>query len=157
MAQLIKAKPNHRKAYFEIVKALEIGSYNAVILLGLRKTGKTEILKQLAVNLGGFYHNFKETEISFEDTEALFERGETLLLFDEVGYLENFDLFFGTLSQRAAETGKQVVINGSSYGALKQLGRENLGGGRSHKVELFPLSFEEYLYFSGRISGYGSG
>ena len=156
MKQLIKAKPNHRKAYFEIVKALEIGTYNVVILLGLRKTGKTEILKQLAVRLGGFYHNFKETKVSYEDTEAIFERDETLLLFDEVGYLENFDLFFGTLSQRAAETKKQVVITSSSYGALKQLGRENLGGGRSYKVELFPLSFEEYLYFSGRIPGYGA-
>jgi len=49
---------------------------------------------------------------------------------------------------------KKFVITSSSYPALKQLAQEGLGGGRSYTVQMFPLDFEEYLYFSGKISGY---
>jgi len=60
-------------------------------------------------------------------------------------------MYIGSLEVSAS---KKFVITGSSYGALKQMAHEKLGA-RSYKIELFPLSFEEYLYFSGKISRYG--
>ena len=126
-----------------------------IILLGLRKTGKTTILKQLARNYGGCYHNFKEDTITYEQAENMFECGKSLFCLDEIGYLDNFDLFISCLVELIGVTGKKVVITSSSYGAMKQMARESLGGGRSHKVELFPLSFEEYLHFSRDNFKYG--
>jgi hypothetical protein len=147
--------PKYRKAYFEIEKALACGAYNIVILLGLRKTGKTEILKQLCDNKKGCYHDFKERALTYEEAGELLDREESLILLDEIGYLDDFDLFMSSLHSRAGGAGKQVVITSSAYGALKQLGSEYLGGGRSYKVELFPLSFEEYLHFSRDDFNYG--
>lgn len=145
----------HRKAYHEIEKAMKIRAFVVIVLVGLRKTGKTEILKQLAQNYDGHYHNFRDKELTYEQAEDLLDREESLLLFDEICYLDSFDLFMGNAFQLAADKGKKIVITSSSYGALKQLSGEKLGGGRSHTVELFPLSFEEYLHFSGRLLAYG--
>jgi len=147
----------YRKAYFKIEKALEAEPYSVIILMGMRKTGKTTILKQLEKNHSGYYIDFKDSIDPERDYIGIFKREEELILLDEVGYLSDFDAHFKSLEVDIKNAGKKVVITSSSYGSLKQLSRENLGGGRSHKVHLFPLSFEEYLYFSGRISGYGSG
>ena len=148
-------KIKYRKAYFETEKALKLHCFPVIILLGLRKTGKTTILKQLAQKYNGYYHDFRKNVLTYEETEDLFNREESLLLFDEVGYLDSFDLFMGSLVERCADSQKKAVITSSSYGAMKQLGSEDLGGGRSHKVELFPLSFEEYLHFSRDSFNYG--
>jgi len=147
----------YRKAYYEILKSLLSGYFHVAVLLGLRKTGKTEILKQLAQTQNGYYHDFRASVTSYEEAEELFSREEPWLLLDEVGYLESFDLFMSSLENRAGDAGKKVVITSSAYGAMKQLGSEYLGGGRSYKVELFPLSFEEYLYFSRDNFNYGGG
>ena len=145
----------YRKAYHEINKAIKLNCFPVVILLGLRKTGKSTILKQIAGNYDGYYHDFKVNALSYEQTENLFEREEALLCLDEIGYLDCFDLFMSSLVERAGNANKKVIITSSAYGAMKQLGREHLGGGRSHKVELFPISFEEYLHFSKDDFDYG--
>jgi len=145
----------YRKAYHEIIKAINLNCFPVVIMLGLRKTGKSTILKQIAGNHNGYYHDFKVNALSYEQTENLFEREEPILCLDEIGYLDCFDLFMSSLVERAGNANKKVVITSSAYGAMKQLGREHLGGGRSHKVELFPLSFEEYLHFSRDDFEYG--
>ena len=145
----------YRKAYYEIETALCCGAYDVVLLLGMRHVGKTEILKQLCDVKNGFYHDFKENRLSYEYAEALFDRDEDLLLLDEIGYLDSFDLFMSSMQKRAATAKKQVVITSSAYGAMKQLGHEYLGAGRSRMVELFPLSFEEYLHFSRDDFAYG--
>ncbi|MDR1532412.1 MAG: AAA family ATPase [Clostridiales bacterium] len=144
----------YRKAYFQIEKALE--TFRVVILLGLRKTGKTTILKQLAANHNGYYIDFRDSKEPERDYNRIFAAESGLILLDEVGYLPDFDVYFETLLTDLDEAGKRLVLTGSAYGMLKQICRERLGGGRAHMAELFPLSFEEYLYFSGRIARYGT-
>jgi len=145
----------YRKAFFEIEKALMNDAYGVITLIGLRKTGKTTILKQLAEKYHGYYLDFKASKDPDNDYLDLYEREENLVLLDEIGYLPGFDAYFTNLERDIKSVGKKVVITSSSYGTLKQLASENLGGGRSHTTELFPLSFEEYLYFSGVITDYG--
>ena len=145
----------HRKAYYTVEKALNCGALQIVILMGMRKMGKTTILKQLAEKHDGYYLDFKDLKDPVQDYLGIFDRKENLILLDEVGFLPDFDACLRALEHDLSGTGKKVVFTSSSYGALKQLGKESLGGGRSHKVELFPLDFEEYLFFSGRISAYG--
>ena len=151
MLKMIK----YRKAYFDIEKALDNDSYGIVILLGLRKVGKTTILKQLAKNHNGLYLDFRNSTTTEKDYIAALQSEKKLLLLDEIGYLNNFDVYFESLEVDMKSSEKKVVITSSSYTALKQLSTEKLGGGRSYPVVLFPLSFEEYLYFSGRVSNYG--
>jgi len=145
----------YRKAFYEIEKALKNDAYGVIILAGLRKTGKTTILKQLADKYDGYYLDFKDSKAPDTDYLELYERNEKLILLDEIGYLPSFDAYFGNLEKDIKSVGKKVVITSSSYGTLKQLSAERLGGGRSYITELFPLSFEEYLYFSNIITKYG--
>ena len=145
----------YRKVFFEIEKALSVDAYSVIILLGLRKTGKTTILKQLAKNHNGCYLDFRDSKDPDADYLDIYERKEKLILLDEIGYLPLFDAYFNNLERDIASVHKKIVITSSSYGSLKQLAAERLGGGRSYPVELFPLSFEEYLYFAGRIERYG--
>ena len=144
----------YRKVFFEIEKALDT-VYSVIILIGLRKTGKTTILKQLAEKRHGYYLDLRDSGDPENDYLDIYERDERLILLDEIGYLPSFDAYFGNLERDIGSVGKKVVITSSSSGTLKQLAAEKLGGGRSHTVELFPLNFEEYLYFAGNISGYG--
>jgi len=144
----------YRKTYFEIEKALQNNAYNVIILVGIRKTGKTTILKQLAESRGGYYLDFRASSNPDDDYLNIFERSEKLILLDEIGYLLSFDAYFGNLESDITSVGKKVVITSSSYGTLKQLSSESLGGGRSYTAELYPLCFEEYLYFSGVINNY---
>jgi len=143
-----------RKAYYRIEKALKTDVYSVVILMGLRKMGKTTILKQLAVKHNGHYIDFSVSKDPHKDFLNIFKQDKELILLDEIGFLPDFDACLNSINDELAKAGKKLVFTSSSYGALKQLGKEKLGGGRSQKVELLPLDFEEYLHFSGRISGY---
>ena len=148
------ATQKFRKAFHEIEKVLG-ADMAVVILLGLRKTGKTTILKQLAEKYGGYYVDFRASPDPVNDYLDIYEREEKLILLDEIGYLPAYDAYFGNLEKDIRTAGKKIVITSSSYGTLKQQASEQLGGGRSYPVEIFPLCFEEYLYFTDKISGYG--
>jgi len=109
-----------RKAYYQVEKALK-SPHNIVILMGVRKVGKTIILQQLAENNKGFYVNFKEEK----DTKNAFVKAITssydLVLLDETGYLDSHDQLLEDLQNIK----KKFVITGSSYPALKQLAKKD--------------------------------
>jgi hypothetical protein len=56
---------------------------------------------------------------------------------------------------RAVRNGTKVLITGSSSAHIIKLSRSKLGGGRARLFRLPPIMFVEYLYFTGRILGYG--
>lgn len=142
----------YRKLFFDVEKALK--NFRVVILLGLRKMGKTTILRQLSEKHNGRYVDFRSSLDPNKDFIDSFKGSEELILLDEVGYLPDFDMLLANLDQEAGRFNKRFVITSSCYGALKQLGLESLGAGRACILELFPLSFEEYLLFIGRIEAY---
>jgi len=144
----------YRKVFYEIEKALKNDAYGVIILVGLRKTGKTTILKQLANKYDGYYLDFKDSKDPDTDYLNIYERSEKLILLDEIGYLPSFDAYFGNLEKDIKSVGKKVVITSSSYGTLKQLSSEKLGGGRSKVFKLPPITFVEYLYFTDKIPCY---
>ena len=150
---MIQIDEKFRKVYYQVEKALK-SDYSIIIILGLRKTGKTKILQQLAEHHSGFYVDFRDYSRNSNEYYDILDRNEKLLLFDEIGYLQDFDIYLGRLPEDLAKKHKKVVLTSSSYGTLKQLAHEKLGGGRAYKIELFPLDFEEYLYFSNKIQNY---
>lgn len=146
-----------RKLYYEIEDYLLNGEYSVLLMLGLRKVGKSTILQQLEANLGKNrvkYIDCRHENLTPELYFELFDIPQEYILIDELGYFEDFDIYMGTLLSNIDMSDKKFVLTSSSYGLIKQLAHEKLGGGRAKIFELFPLSFEEYLYFSGKIKNY---
>ncbi|AEK19713.1 hypothetical protein GYY_04190 [Methanococcus maripaludis X1] len=128
----------------------------ALAVVGIRRSGKTSILMKL----------FKETEnaIFFPlDDDRLFPitldtLGEIVKIskemyldkkitffFDEIQEIENFELVIKRLVEKE---GYNVYLTGSSSKLLSKEISTQLRG-RSLSVEVFPLSFKEYLSFKG--------
>lgn len=139
----------------EIFKELS-GSLSAdnriLVITGLRRTGKSTLLKQLINNCKTFYY------ISFEDERFLnFEARDFTLLnevfiefyglsdiyfFDEIQNIRQFEAFIRKLQ----DNGKKVVITGSN----SDLPSDELGSkltGRYKSFDILPFSFNEFLRF----------
>ena len=147
-----------RKLYYAVKDALENSAYAVFLLPGLRKTGKTKLLTQLKDELGhyqAYYVDCRDTALTKDTYYALFDLPQKYILIDELGYFEGFDQYMAGLHDDIGNTGKKFILTSSSYGLLKQLAQEKLGASRAYVFELFPLSFEEYLYFTGKINFYG--
>lgn len=147
----------YRKMFYYLKKILSCQDIHVIVLLGLRKTGKTTILQQLTDEFGGRYINFRDEpgDAAEEKYLSIFDDSEERYIFlDEICYLQGYDMKLNNIERDIASCGKTVVMTSTSYATLKELANGRLGG-RCHPAELFPLDFEEYLYFSNKISAYG--
>jgi len=143
----------HRKAFYLIDKLLS-GEHSIILLLGMRKTGKTKILTQLAAKHGTTLVDFRKEADGEKAFLTALNSDDKFLFFDEIGYLNGYDALFESLEIDVKSRGKKVILTSSSYATMKQLATEILGA-RSKKVVLHPLSFEEYLHFSNKLDKYG--
>ena len=144
----------YRKAFYRIIKVLNSGDHDVAALMGLRRMGKSTILRQLADCYNTVPVDFRNEMFPEAAFYNAMDNGAPVIFLDEIGYLPDFDMLFDGIDKKVREKGKKVVLSSSSYIALRQLTLERLGC-RSHRIELFPLDFEEYLYFSDKISKYG--
>lgn len=128
---------------------------HATIISGIRRCGKSTLLKQLMKKTGGcYYFNFEDARMAgfqiadFEKLdEALKEEyGEnSYYFFDEIQNVSHWERFVRYLLDRE----KKVVITGSNASLLsKELGTKLTG--RHLSYELFPFSYSEALLFSGK-------
>lgn len=130
------------------------GDNRIFVLTGIRRSGKSTLLKQIMREKGGFcYVNFEDERfIDFraQDFESL---NEVLIeiygkpgvyFFDEIQNIEKFELFV----RRLHEQGMKVIITGSNASLLsKEFGTRLTG--RYRQFEVYPFSFSEYLTFNG--------
>ncbi len=140
-------------------KLAEITSYKntpfPVVISGLRRTGKSTLLAQLA---HAFYPKGEYFYVNFEDErfltftvsdftklhELLIELfgNKKIFLLDEIQNIDEWERFVN----RMITGGYKFYITGSNASLLsKELGTKLTG--RYIPVELFPFSFEEYLQF----------
>jgi hypothetical protein len=126
-----------------------------VVISGLRRAGKSTLLAQIAhkfyPNNEYFYVNFEDDRfLSFtaEDFTKLHELlielfgNQRTFMLDEVQNIEGWEIFVN----RMIRSGYKFYITGSNASLLsKELGTKLTG--RHLPVELFPFSFEEYLWF----------
>jgi len=126
----------------------------ATVISGVRRSGKSTLLRQLARQTKKFHY------ISFEDSRLAgfeaqdFHRLEkvmarefgqaALCLFDEVQNVNGWERYIsGSLGK-----GRKFVLTGSNASLLsKELG--TLLTGRHLTYELFPFSYQEFLSFKG--------
>ncbi len=145
------SNPIKREIENEVLKYFK--DNRIIIITGLRRTGKSTLLRQLMQKQENYcYFNFEEEKISdfrAEDFETLNEilieiYGESdTYFFDEIQNVPKFELFV----RRLQDQGKKIVITGSNASLLsKELGTRLTG--RYKAFELFPFSFKEFLTFT---------
>ncbi|MBI3314344.1 MAG: AAA family ATPase [Candidatus Omnitrophica bacterium] len=140
-------------------QALEvIASYlrmsHAIVISGMRRAGKSTLLAQIArKHYEGqyYYFNFEDERLldfKKEDFNHLFETlvelfGEKRVFFlDEIQNVVHWEVFV----RRMMERGHKFFITGSNASLLsRELGTRLTG--RSVVMELYPLSFREFLSF----------
>jgi len=131
--------------------------FHVALLAGLRRTGKTTILKQIQ----SYYPDSVYIDLSksgdgyLEIQERFLEQPTSLLLLDEITYIDHYEWITQSLYDESGGTPKfKMVITGSSPAHIAKLAYTKLGGGRSKLFRLPLLTFIEYLYFVGKIDSY---
>ncbi len=150
-----------RRVYFDPFKALAMksGVQRAAVLLGPRRVGKTVILRQLvheAISAGTnpktiLYASIDAPIYSRLPLEKFLEflpvkAGNGLVIFDEIQYLKNWETHLKDLVDNYPET--KFIVSGSAAAALKLKSVES-GAGRFSDFMLPPLTFYEFLCFTG--------
>lgn len=137
----------------EKLSDISLQTSHAIVLSGIRRCGKSTLLKQISQGIGKFYY------FNFDDPRAVgfslpdFERLDDAFLeefgasdyyfFDEIQTVEKWELFVKLLLDRR----KKVVLTGSNASLLsRELGTRLTG--RHLQYELFPFSYSEFLDFS---------
>ncbi|HAI73810.1 MAG TPA: ATPase [Candidatus Moranbacteria bacterium] len=122
------------------------------VISGIRRSGKSTLLKQIAKNFSGYYYfNFEDERLlDFKavDLNVLYEAlmelyGEQrVFFFDEIQNVCGWEKF----ACRLFEDGKKIFITGSNAKLLSSELATTLSG-RHLKMELYPFSFDEFLKY----------
>ncbi|MBI5332437.1 MAG: ATP-binding protein [Candidatus Aenigmarchaeota archaeon] len=154
--------PKKRDLFFELVK--EIESRQIISLTGLRRTGKTTILKQLIDHIiqnakreHVLFYSFDEDQPKIDEIIHEYENKTGISLFDanykvyifldEIQKLENWQNQIKYYYDNYDNV--KFFISGSASLFIKKHIRESLAG-RIYEFILNPLSFTEFLVFKGR-------
>ena len=123
-----------------------------LILSGIRRSGKSTLLKQLIKKYPGYFVNFDDdrfVNFGVDDFQKLYESliemyGEkNKFYFDEIQNIKGWERFV----RRLNDNKEKVVVTGSNATLLsRELGTHLTG--RNINFELFPFSFKEFLKFS---------
>lgn len=144
----------------EILKDVKDALPDSRILIatGLRRSGKSTLLRQVMEGISGWCY------VSFEDERLLDFRAQDFELlnealveaygecatyfFDEIQNVENFEAFV----RRLQDQGKKVIMTGSNAHLLSSEFGTKLTG-RYKPFVVYPFSFREYLAFRGVPAG----
>jgi len=128
-----------------------IKSKQILIVTGIRRCGKSTLLKQLSEKLDSFYYlNFDDERLlkfSVEDFDSLLilwkklYKSKTIIL-DEIQNVKNWERFI----RRIYDEDYKIILTGSNATLLSGDLSTHLTG-RHIKLELYPFSFSEYLRF----------
>lgn len=149
----------NRKIYGELKKLVE---YDEIIVLtGMRRVGKTTLMKQLFSELETTNKVFLDMEnqidqLIFEETDynrildnltahGIQKNEKTYLFIDEIQLAPQV---ISPLKYLYDQYKIKIIATGSSSFYLKNLFTESLSG-RKFTLELVPLDFEEFLWFKG--------
>lgn len=155
-----------RRAYFQEFATLALNWHirRSLVLMGPRRVGKTVMLHQLileALESGMKPQDIFFTSIDtpvysgiplqklvdiFEENSGCTPNGRHLVIFDEIQYLKDWEVHLKVLTDRYPNT--RFVASGSAAAALRMKSNES-GAGRFTDYILPPLTFAEFLDFSG--------
>ena len=120
-----------------------------IVITGIRRSGKSTLLRQIADKIKPFYYvNFDDERLfnfelsDFQELMLNFRKtGDADTIFiDEVQNVANWERFV----RRIHDEGFKIFVTGSNARLLSSELATHLTG-RYKKIELFPFSFTEYL------------
>src|SRR3989344_832488 len=131
-------------------KSIKLEDSFALIITGIRRSGKSTFLNQiLRKQKKGYYLNFEDPRLEgfefsdFNKIEAVMKEifGEGgIYFFDEIQNIEKCEKFIRYLIDKK----ERIIITGSNASLLsRELGTKLTG--RHLQIELFPFSFREFL------------
>lgn len=137
----------------DILVQLETRSNHAIIISGIRRSGKSTLLNQLMKSQKVFhYFNFEEPRLGnfevnyFNRLDELFQEEKPksdYYFFDEIQNIEGWERYVRLLVDRKMK----VFITGSNASLLSyELGTKLTG--RNLSYTLFPFSFAEYVKYA---------
>jgi uncharacterized protein len=139
-----------RTLFHQVLDAMN--DNRVLILAGIRRCGKSTLLKQLMQDAKNFcYINFEDERLLSFQAEDFGILDEVLIevygpadtyFFDEIQNVEKFETFV----RRLQDNGKKIIITGSNASLLSQEFGTRLTG-RYKLFEVYPFSFIEYLRF----------
>ena len=151
-----------RKYTRKIIDFLTSGTNKIISIYGIRRSGKSYILRQVAKELSKkygkenvLYVNFEEasfpSKLNKEFLSKIYDiylnyikpNKKPFLLLDEVQEVEEWEKWVRSLNEQDKA---RIVVTGSSAKLMSEE-LETLLAGRTIAKEIFPLSFEEYLEF----------
>ena len=152
------SRPRKRMAYYYAIKTLEHpGIRRFVVLSGPRRVGKTTVLYQTieylikkGVAAGNIlYISFDNPIVKMVSIDDIFntykalypEDGDKYLLFDEVQYAENWELWIKVIYDAQADV--KLMATGSASPTL-EAGAADSGVGRWNILRIPTMSFYEY-------------
>ena len=144
-----------RKLYKKLLE--EKNSKKISIIIGPRQVGKTTLLKQLHDEIGGHYIDFDILEnvekyntytnfINSIKLEGYNEKDKFILFIDE--FQKYTDLTKVLKNVYDNHSNIKIYATGSSSIMIKDRIQESLAG-RKFLHNIYPLDFEEFLYFKG--------
>lgn len=126
-------------------------SKQIVVITGVRRCGKSTLLKQIAENYEAYYYlNFDDERLikfsveDFDDLLLLWKKMymSKVILLDEIQNVKNWERFI----RRIYDEGYKVFITGSNAKLLSGELSTHLTG-RHWRLDLYPFSFDEFLRF----------
>lgn len=117
------------------------------VITGIRRSGKSTLLKQLTARFGNIaYFNFEDSRIhgfelnDFQKLDTVIGGGIEAYFFDEIQNVPSWEVFVRQLHDR----GEKIFVTGSNASLLSsELGTRLTG--RHIRHELFPFSYPEFL------------
>ena len=145
----------------EKAKELKLNLQFALILSGVRRSGKSTLMRQLMKKVkDSYYFNFEDPRVinfevsDFQKLDEVFRKlydKQEYYFFDEIQNVPKWELFV----RRLVDSKKNVIITGSNASLLsKELGTRLTG--RHLTYEIFPFSYKEFLYFTKEKQGIDS-
>lgn len=135
----------------EILPDIKLSSSRALVISGIRRCGKSTLLKQILGKQKEFYYlNLEDPRLEgfeledFDKAREIFKNlySKGVYFFDEIQNVKGWETFIRFLVDR----NEKVVITGSNASLLsRELGSKLTG--RHKQIELFPFSYREFLDF----------
>ena len=165
LSDIVETHDQHKTLLFEqdsglersILRDLPDIQTHALVVSGIRRCGKSTLLRQFVKKLGRdfFYLHFDDIRLAqFSRTDyalldqAIADSGISLLFFDEMQSAEHWELYI----RQKLEEGYQIILTGSNASLLSsELGTRLTG--RHITKELFPFSYQEFCLFYGLQAG----
>jgi predicted AAA+ superfamily ATPase len=152
-----------RAFYLNRILSLLEGVEKVISVYGVRRSGKSFLLRQVAKELSEkigknnvLYVNFEEVRLGSNDIKMLVEIYDAyrefirpdkkpLLILDEVQEIKEWERFVRSLHEKNEA---RLIVSGSSAKLMSE-DLATLLSGRDIPIEVFPLSFREFLEFKG--------